>query len=156
MTLYQCGTLVSLTGLFPQMFWSWRVSQWHVRHSCGRPCFLHSTKPQGEVTLALMHHGVAAGEQKTLSSYTIYTYSDFNYTEQAWEWWVAMKKAWKYLAGGGTLRKIMKQIDPFGAFWCILFNYADPVYGVATICHQVRCLRWGQPSLFHTAMSLLI
>ena len=35
-------------------------------------------------------------------------------------------------------------------------NYADPVYGVATICHQVRCLRWGQPSLFHTAMSLLI
>ena len=36
------------------------------------------------------------------------------------------------------------------------YNYADPVYGVATICHQVRCLRWGQPSLFHTAMSLLI
>ena len=35
-------------------------------------------------------------------------------------------------------------------------NYADPVYGVATICHQVRCLRWGHPSLFHTAMSLLI
>ena len=34
-------------------------------------------------------------------------------------------------------------------------NYADPVYGVATICHQVRCLRWGgilvsfrQPCLF--------
>ena len=39
---------------------------------------------------------------------------------------------------------------------CCLQNYADPVYGVATICHQVRCLRWGQPSLFHTAMSLLI
>ena len=35
-------------------------------------------------------------------------------------------------------------------------NYADPLYGVATICHQVRCLRWGHPSLFHTAMSLLI
>ena len=22
-------------------------------------------------------------------------------------------------------------------------NYANPVYGVATICHQVRWLRWG-------------
>ena len=36
------------------------------------------------------------------------------------------------------------------------YNYADPVYGVATICHQVRCLRWGHPSLFYIAMSLLI
>ena len=35
-------------------------------------------------------------------------------------------------------------------------NYANPVYGVATICHQVRCLRCGHPSLFHTATSLLI
>ena len=35
-------------------------------------------------------------------------------------------------------------------------NYAYPVYGVATICHQVRWLRWGHPSLFHTATSLLI
>ena len=37
-----------------------------------------------------------------------------------------------------------------------LSNYADPVYGVATICHQVRWLHWGHPSLFHTTMSLLI
>ena len=35
-------------------------------------------------------------------------------------------------------------------------NYANPVYGVAAICHQVRWLRWGHPSLFHTATSLLI
>ena len=35
-------------------------------------------------------------------------------------------------------------------------NYANPVYGFATICHQVRCLRWGHPSLFYTATSLLI
>ena len=35
-------------------------------------------------------------------------------------------------------------------------NYAKPVYGVATICHQVRWLRWGHPSLFYAAMSLLI
>ena len=35
-------------------------------------------------------------------------------------------------------------------------NYANPVYCVATICHQVRCLRWGHPSLFHTATPLLI
>ena len=37
-----------------------------------------------------------------------------------------------------------------------LHNYANPVYGVATICHQVRWLRWGHPKLFHTATSLLI
>ena len=37
-----------------------------------------------------------------------------------------------------------------------VFNYANPAYGVATICHQVRWLRWGHPSLFHTATSLLI
>ena len=35
-------------------------------------------------------------------------------------------------------------------------NYANPAYGAATICHQVRWLRWGHPSLFHTATSLLI
>ena len=33
------------------------------------------------------------------------------------------------------------------------FNYANPVYGVPTICHQVRCLRRRHPSLFHTATS---
>ena len=35
-------------------------------------------------------------------------------------------------------------------------HYANPVYGVATICHQVPWLRWGHLSLFHTATSLLI
>ena len=38
----------------------------------------------------------------------------------------------------------------------VLLNYANPVYGVATICHQVRWLRWGHPSLFHTATSFSI
>ena len=33
---------------------------------------------------------------------------------------------------------------------------ANPLYGVTTICHQVRWLRWVHPSLFHTATSLLI
>ena len=49
------------------------------------------------------------------------------------------------------------------ASWCILlaelmvkFNYTNPIYGVASICHQVRWLRWGHPILFHTATSLLI
>ena len=37
-----------------------------------------------------------------------------------------------------------------------IMNYANPVYGVATVCHQVRCLRWGHPSPFHTATSRLI
>ena len=35
-------------------------------------------------------------------------------------------------------------------------NYANPVYGVATICHQGRWLRWGHPSFFHIATSPLI
>ena len=42
---------------------------------------------------------------------------------QAWEW-VAMKKTENILQGG-TPRKIMKQIYPFGAFWCILFNHKN-------------------------------
>ena len=37
-----------------------------------------------------------------------------------------------------------------------VLNYANPLYDVATICHQVRWLRWGHPSIFHTATSLLI
>ena len=35
------------------------------------------------------------------------------------------------------------------------YNYVNPIYGVAMICHQVRCLCWGHSSLFHTATSLL-
>ena len=35
-------------------------------------------------------------------------------------------------------------------------NYVNPVYDVATICHQVRWLRWGHPNIFHTATSILI
>ena len=38
----------------------------------------------------------------------------------------------------------------------MLVNYANPVYGVATICHQVCWLRWGHPSLFYIATPLLI
>ena len=39
---------------------------------------------------------------------------------------------------------------------CLHDNYANPVYCVANICHQVRCLHWWHLSLFHTATSLLI
>ena len=46
--------------------------------------------------------------------------------------------------------------EPSHSYQLLLKNYAHPVYGVATICHQVRWLRWGHPSLFHTATSLLI
>ena len=42
-----------------------------------------------------------------------------------------------------------------GRLQCI-GNYANPLYGVATICHQIRWLHWRHPSLFHTATSLLI
>ena len=37
-----------------------------------------------------------------------------------------------------------------------LYNYANPVYGVAIIGQQVRWLRWGHPNLIHIATSLLI
>ena len=37
-----------------------------------------------------------------------------------------------------------------------IHNYANPVYGVATIWHQVRWLHWGHQSLFRIATSLLI
>ena len=57
--------------------------------------------------------------------------------------------------------KVFLSLTGFGYFfpeiWCgDMINYVIPVYGVATICHQVRWLRWGHPSLFHTATSLLI
>ena len=50
------------------------------------------------------------------------------------------------------------RVFSFEFYWSLFLrsNYANPVYGVATICHQVRCLRWGHPSLFYTATSLLI
>ena len=54
---------------------------------------------------------------------------------------------------------VMKQWYALYVFLCSYKkgpNYANPVYGVATICHQVRWLRWGHPKLFHTATSLLI
>ena len=41
-------------------------------------------------------------------------------------------------------------------FGPLVANYANPVYGVATVCHQVRWLCWGHLGLFHTARSLLI
>ena len=43
-----------------------------------------------------------------------------------------------------------------GIVYILSDNYANPVYNVSTICHQVCCLRWGHPSLFHTATSLFI
>ena len=49
-----------------------------------------------------------------------------------------------------------RTIIPSCKYGAIVLNYANPVYGVATICHQVRWLRWGHPSLFHIATSLLI
>ena len=34
-------------------------------------------------------------------------------------------------------------------------NYVNPVYGVATICHQVRWLRWGHLSYSHVSFNLI-
>ena len=56
------------------------------------------------------------------------------------------------------LNPLYSRSGPSGHFQRLadVLVYANPVYGVATICHQVRWLRWGHPSLFHTATSLLI
>ena len=47
-------------------------------------------------------------------------------------------------------------LEKINQFYLAKRNYANPVYVVATICHQVRWLRWGHPSLFHIASPLLI
>ena len=49
-----------------------------------------------------------------------------------------------------------KKIKNNGVVAISVLNYANPVYGVAIICHQVRWLCWGHPSFFHIATSLLI
>ena len=76
---------------------------------------------------------------------------------------------WRWRHPAGARSRFRWKLHPSSQAWPLLptsnrgeiaiakcGNYADPVYGVATICHQVRCLRWGHPRLFHTAMSLLI
>ena len=64
---------------------------------------------------------------------------------------VGCDTAWQYMQSCLADKRFLDQICDN-----IMDNNANPVYGVATICHQVRCLRWGHPSLFHTATSLLI
>ena len=54
-----------------------------------------------------------------------------------------------------NIRKAVTTYPGNYSVWHTL-NYANPVYGVATICHQVRWLRWGHPSLFHIATSQFI
>ena len=36
-----------------------------------------------------------------------------------------------------------------------LYNYVNPIYCVATVCHQVRCMYWGHLGHFHRAISYL-
>ena len=81
----------------------------------------------------------------------IFPFPNFNgCTVEVWEWISNSIPHFKrhvitYACWEGTWRR-----------WDKADNYANPIYGVATVCHQVRCLRWGHPSLFHTATSLLI
>ena len=35
-----------------------------------------------------------------------------------------------------------------------LLNALNPTYGVANICHQIHCIRWGHTNPFHTSTSL--
>ena len=37
----------------------------------------------------------------------------------------------------------------------VIRNYVNPVFCVATVCHQVRCMCWGHLGHFHRAISHL-
>ena len=83
------------------------------------------------------------GHKQTWEEYR----ADSRFAPSQWETALLCNDVWHALTG--CKPRISPGID--GSL-----NYANPVYGVATICHQVRWLRWGHPSLFHTATSLLI
>ena len=73
----------------------------------------------------------------------------FVFSAGSWRWFEKWRKPrrgrpWWNITPGGWQCQVEQE------------NYANPVYGVATICHQVRWLRWGHLSLFQTATSLLI
>ena len=78
--------------------------------------------------------------------------ASINYLNQ---WWLPNNYNWVTDINENNIKT-----NPFSQkklhleLWSV--NYANPVYGVATFCHQVRWLHWGHPSLFHTATSLLI
>ena len=40
-------------------------------------------------------------------------------------------------------------------WWGWRDNYVNPVYCVASVCHQVRCMYWGLLAHFHRAISYL-
>ena len=66
---------------------------------------------------------------------------------------------WKYVLNIGLVPSWWWTIDL--THWTlgnasVVLNYTNPLYGVSTIWHQVRCLRWGHPGLFYTATSLFI
>ena len=77
-------------------------------------------------------------------SWLAVTVKTFGITKIPWLWTVVDFQFNSYSTQRHTIHTILPR------------NYATPVYGVATICHQVRWLRWGHPSLFHTATSPLI
>ena len=79
--------------------------------------------------------------------------------------WILLSTLWEKITGLWQFENFINLVTWRRQRWrqeCLTYNcqnytnYANPVYGVATICHQVRCLRWGHPSLFHTTASLLI
>ena len=79
-----------------------------------------------------------------------------------WLKWYSASTAWEYMIWHHWHDDAIKW-KHFPRYWPFVrgihrspVNYANPVYVVATICHQVGWLRWGHPGLFHTATSLLI
>ena len=68
----------------------------------------------------------------------------------------ALGKAWCQMVDKVLLEPLLIYIVDYILRNKLPWINANPVYGVNTICLQVRRLRWGHPSLFHTATSLLI
>ena len=70
-----------------------------------------------------------------------------------------LNQCWPMFTNGALWQEVFMIDEKRGSkirYYYNMVNYANPIYGVAIICHQVRCSHWGHPSLFHTATSLLI
>ena len=62
-------------------------------------------------------------------------------SKQSWGWWFETLSCPLWRHGNVSVLFVLR-------------NTLNPVYGVAILCHQFRCIRWGYPILFYTAASL--
>ena len=64
-------------------------------------------------------------------------------TEQTTEQTAELTVIWDAMALMWCRRKVKLKLRPRVWVQNLVWNYANPVYSVSTICHQVRCLRRG-------------